>query len=232
MADRMFMAEVKAAARCGGCLLCALSDAAEDRYLRAILREGGSSERLLGEIVDSRGVCREHGWRLLDDEIESEGNALSTCCVFLAPVEELGSVLKKTRTTSRRRPRRKPKGLKGCPVCLMVSHVVECYESELLRAFGDGSLAAGGVDLCLCLRHYAALERVAFAAGDDDTLERVRSRQREDIESALAEAREYIAAQNVAAHGEHTCADPRADPPLQLVRLVAGLPRRRPNGDR
>lgn len=80
-----------------GCAICSLLQRDVDRLLDSILYEHVTSPAMHRAFRASRGLCREHGWRLT-----TFGNVLSIAVLYEATLDEILSVMDQTPPNGKR----------------------------------------------------------------------------------------------------------------------------------
>lgn len=134
MIDAFFRLDMKAAAKIGGCFVCAVLSLRTERYLRFFLHEHVLDPHLRLRLIASQGFCNAHGWQLAQIAAKM-GEALGVATVYEHLTEELRRQVQ--RALSAASPHVASKSLRPqnrCPLCEHAESWEQDTLSSLLRA--------------------------------------------------------------------------------------------------
>ncbi len=188
-----------------GCPLCRLAAEDEARVLRALLREGLSTTKVLDQLSRAGGFCRRHAWGLQRLEEETWNDGLTNACFARPLLTEALASLDRTAGSRRARAADRRAPAEGCPACDSLEALQASRALQLARGLADEEVAAAlaARPRGLCLPHYRLVWR-------EEMPDPVRARLREIQRAHLARLLEHLDGY-VRTHHMHVSDEPSAE---------------------
>lgn len=169
------------------CFLCALEEEIEKRYMDAYLSEFVMDAKARDKIVESRGFCNHHFYKILI--IASKPESLDGHVIALIAQNVIEELIRDLHKQERKNEKR-------CPACVHLASFMEMYCKkivELLSSNHEEFLKLFKDSKGLCIPHFTALintlrETLPNQSGEViDTLIEIEERNLQRLNSELAE---------------------------------------------
>ncbi len=134
MIDAFFRLDMKAAAKIGGCFVCAVLSLRTERYLQFFLNEHVLDPNLRLRLISSQGFCNAHGWQLVQIATKMD-EALGVATIYEHLTEELRQQIQRALlSTSPIAASKLLQPQKRCPLCEHTESWERDTLASLLRA--------------------------------------------------------------------------------------------------
>jgi hypothetical protein len=208
------------------CFLCSLEDEIERKYIDAYLSELVMDAKVREKIVESKGFCNNHSYKMLliaskPESSDGHGVAITTQNIIEKLIRDL---------------RKQKKHLKGfftlawnekkCPACLHIANFMEIYNKkivELLSSNHEEFLKLLRNSKGLCIPHFTALMRkVAREAQEvkQDIIYALVEVEEKNLRRLNQELSEYVKMQSYEFSDEHR--KTLEDVLLRSIQKIAG----------
>ncbi|MEM3699294.1 MAG: DUF6062 family protein [Candidatus Bathyarchaeia archaeon] len=140
------------------CFLCALEDEVERKYIDAHLSELVMDAKARENIVESRGFCNHHFYRMLiaaskPESPDGHGIALISQDTIERLIQDLHKLRKNHKSFYQ-------KDAKNCPACVYIANLMEICNKEIVKLFlsnHEEFLMLFKNSKGLCIPHFTAL---------------------------------------------------------------------------